>query len=313
METNSDRALAVAGSLVVHGLVIAVLYLGLLREPELQSAEADGPAIEATLVSAPRETAAAIKRIQTAQPAERDTAPAPQPLPEPKPQDAPKPPQLAPQAQLPKPDTVDQDEVRRAAELAAKQKLDKEQEERHKQDQIDLSRKQEQLEAENRQRQAQQQLEKDKELADIRKKKADADRQVKILEEKSKQLADQKAQNNPAPVAPPQPAAAGPAVGTDTLTRYKNAIKRVVIENWQTAKAPGGEGVHCKVTYTQSPGGVVFKVQFGDCPFDAAGRQSVEEALERSPLPYTGFESVFSREGTMDLCYPPEEKACAQQ
>ena len=308
METNSDKALAVAGSLAVHALVLVVLWLGLLHQPaELRIQASEGPSIEASLVSTPQQVAAAIRRIENEpKPAPLAAAPPPQPKPEPHPQDAPQPQQLTPQARLPKPDTVDQEEVRRAAELASQ--IKHEQDERHKQAQIDLTRQQEQLEAENRQRLAQQQLEKDKQLADIRKQKAEADRQVKLQEQKYQQLADAAAHNTPAPMPHPAAAAASSqAVGTNLQARYLEAIRNVVNMNWRHEGVP--ERVHCIVHFKQLPGGEVFgDATFGDCPFDAQARVSIQEALHRTPLPFKGFESVFAREGTIDMCYP--EEAC---
>ena len=302
METNADRTLAVAGSLGVHALVVLVLWLGLLHQPEVVVSASEAPAMEASLVSTPQQVAAAIRRVE-----KEDKAAKPQPLPEPKPQDATQQQQLTPQAQIPKPDTVNQDEVRRAGELAAQ--IKHEQEERRKQAQIDLSRKEEQDQEENRQRLAAQQLQRDKQLADIRKQKAEADRQVKLQEEKMKQLADAAAHTNPTPAPNPKPLAvpsSTQAIGTDLNARYLAAIRDVVNLNWRHEGVP--PRTHCTVHFKQIPGGEVFDVSFGDCPFDAAGRTSVEDALKRTPLPYAGFEKAFQREGTIDMCYP--EEAC---
>jgi len=48
---------------------------------------------------------------------------------------------------------------------------------------------------------------------------------------------------------------------------------------------------------TQLPGGEVMSVEFeASCPYDEAGKRSVEAAvLKAQPLPYAGFESVFNR------------------
>ncbi|HTA64009.1 MAG TPA: protein TolA [Xanthomonadaceae bacterium] len=306
METTSNKVFAVAGSLVVHVLVLLVLYLGLLHQPELVADAGQGPAIEATLISTPQQSAAAIRRIETSQ---RQVPPTPpQPKPAPVPQDSPQPQQLVPQTQLPKPDTVDQDEVRRLGEQAAQRQL-QEQDERRRQAQVDLARQQEQTEAENHQRQAQQDLE--KQLAAIRKQRADAEHQVKLQEEKLKQIADLAARNNQQAVAATAPAPARPTnTGVDDRAglegKYVAAIKAVVHENWRPQDVPRGQ--HCLTHYKQLPGGEVFDVTFGECSFDAAAKASVEDALKRTPLPYAGFESVFQREGNIDMCDP--EDAC---
>jgi colicin import membrane protein len=317
METTKDKVLAVVYALALHVGVIGMLFITLLRQPLPQIPDDEGPAIEATLVSAPQQSSAAAKAIQAAEQKVVKppvSVPPPQPTPEPKPQDAPEPQQLAPQVQLPKPDTVNQDEVRREADLAAMQKARQEQEERRKQEQVDLTKQlQQQEDAENRQRLAQQQLEQQQKIA---KELAAAARDVKLKEEAMKQLQDQAArvaQNGAQPVAAARPVPPPVAPGVMTWnTRqklalgYKQAILDVANTNWRHENVP--EKVHCHVTLKQLVGGEVVDVKFVDCPLDATGQASVEAALERTPLPYAGFESVFQSEVTIDMCYP--EEAC---
>ena len=56
-------------------------------------------------------------------------------------------------------------------------------------------------------------------------------------------------------------------------------------------------GQKCRLTIRQLPGGEVVEVSFtSGCPYDEAGRRSVEAAILRAqPLPYRGYESVFQR------------------
>ena len=68
------------------------------------------------------------------------------------------------------------------------------------------------------------------------------------------------------------------------------------------------EATRCEVRFTQIPGGEVIDVAFQRCPFDAQGRESVERALRRAPMPYDEFKSVFERQVTLTFCYP--EEAC---
>jgi len=307
METTWDKLRAVLFALCVHAFALALLFIGLWWQPAPAAADAEGPMIEATLVSSPQQSAAIAKAIQKAA-QQQDSTPPPQPKPAPKPEDAPQPPQVAPQAPLPKPDTVNQDEVRRAAELAAEQK--QEQEERHKQAQIDLTNQlQQQQEEQNRQRLAQQQL------ADIRKQRADAERQVKLQEQKMKQLQDQAAQlaqnNAPPPVAPIGPAhpqAGNNGARQDANAKYMAAIKDALDHNWRRSGVP--EGVHCHVVFSQErPTGEITNVQFANCQFDASARESVQE-LKGILLPYKGYERDFDPEVKIDMCYPQE--ACTQ-
>ncbi len=53
----------------------------------------------------------------------------------------------------------------------------------------------------------------------------------------------------------------------------------------------------------QIPGGEVIDAQVDpSCPYDEQGRRSVEAAvLKAQPLPYRGFESVFTRTLTINF------------
>lgn len=316
METNATRARAVGGSLAIHAALAFILYWGLRVQPEIRNAASGGPAIEAMLVSAP-----SAMRVATGHHVERAAAKPAPPPPAPTPQIAPTPPppvrapvqpmprQMQSQTQVPKPDTVDQDEVRRTAQLAA-ERAQKEQDERRRQAQIDLDRKQQQLAAENRQKQAQQQ-ELAKQLAQIRAQRAQAERQAMLAQQKLQQdqdmrkmLARNAATAAPSPAARPPAAAAGAAQNNNSA--YLQAIIDVVNRNWKHEGVP--EATHCEVHFTQMRGGDVISVSFGACPFDAAARTSVEDALKKTPLPYAGFEKEYQRTGTIDLCYP--EDAC---
>lgn len=306
MPTTPAKLRAVAGSLAIHALIGLVLYWGLLMQTEVRNAGGQGPAIEATLISAPlrgpvAHTPHASPDKPKPQPQPKPQPPAPAPAPQPVPL------QMKSQTQLPKPDTINQDEIRRNAQLAAEQAR-KEQDERRRQAQIDLDRKQQQLEAENRQRQIQADANA-KKLAQLRAERAEAERQVKLAQQKLKQDQDMRRQlaQASAPVAAPAhpQASAGNAGDTGLLGKYKQAINDQVNLSWVHTGVP--EQVHCKVRFTQIPGGEVIDVKFLDCPLDAAGRDSVERAMQKAPLPYAGFESVFSRQGEVDFCYPTEK------
>ena len=75
------------------------------------------------------------------------------------------------------------------------------------------------------------------------------------------------------------------------------------------SRAPEGEpttvplGQRCRVSIRQLPGGEVIDVQVqAGCPFDDAGRRSLEAAVLRAqPLPYRGFENVFQRNLTLNF------------
>ena len=78
--------------------------------------------------------------------------------------------------------------------------------------------------------------------------------------------------------------------------RYGEALCDAVQATWLLPE--GGEpGTRCRLSIQQLPGGDVLKARpLADCAFDATGRQSLIRAVHRaSPLPYAGFEQVFSR------------------
>ncbi len=320
METTWDKLRAILYALSVHGCALLLMFVGLHCQQLPVPSDAEGPIIEATLMSSPQQSASAAKAIKAAerkaaQPAA--TPPPLQPKPEPVPQDAAQPPQPAPQARLPKPDTVDQEEVRRDADLAAQQKQLQEQEARRKQAQVDLTNQlQQQLEAQNRQRLAQQELERQKQLEDIRKQRADAERKVMLAEQRLKQLRDQRANlpnadaavSSPAPAAAAHPPSGNNGAKQDPNGKYLQAIKDALDHNWRRTGVP--EGVHCHVKFTQDrPFAIIKDVVFGDCQFDAAARETVEE-LKGIHLPYSGFEGDFKPEVNIDMCYPQE--ACTK-
>jgi colicin import membrane protein len=82
---------------------------------------------------------------------------------------------------------------------------------------------------------------------------------------------------------------------TDLSSAYAAAIQNAVTPNWlrpdNIAAAP------CDVDIVQSPGGdVITATAAANCPYDDAGKRSVENAVLRTKtLPYKGFESVFRR------------------
>ena len=87
---------------------------------------------------------------------------------------------------------------------------------------------------------------------------------------------------------------------------YSVALKEAITRQW-TRPESIPLGVPCQVRIRQIPGGEVVDVQVsGGCPYDALGKRSLEAAvLKASPLPYAGFEDVFSRD--VILTFRPED------
>lgn len=290
MESQADQVRAFVLALLLHAGLIAFIWLSASWIWPLREESAAGEPIRATLVV----SAADIRRAQKAIKA----APAPQPKPAPHPQTSDTPLQATAQAPQLRPDNVDQAAAARTA-LPAPDPALLEQQARTRQAQVDLTEDiVRQREAESRQRLREQ-------IEAIQREREKAARRTQMEEQRLAQLTD---------LAPPTPAPAKPApvapVGNrgedDGLrARYRVAMQQAADANWNRTGAP--ERVLCKVRFTQIPGGEVIDVEFLDCPFDDQGRDSVDRALRRNPMPYSGFEQVFDRKPTITFCYPREE------
>jgi len=162
-ETRADTNAAVVSALALHALLFALMFLGLWWTRASTPVSAAGPVIEADLVD-PNALSAPMRRALDApakapppepQPVQ-DATPPPQPVPEPTPQDAPVPPQPQAQEPVPEPDAREQQRVERDSEAA--ERAAREQEEKRRQEQIDLTERQRQDAAEKQRRLAQQQI-----------------------------------------------------------------------------------------------------------------------------------------------------------
>lgn len=311
-ETRADNTQALLYSLALHVLIFAVAFIGLWWTRSSAPLSAAGPVIEAELID-PNALSASMQRAlrnrpepvpaqpesPQPQPVEEEAAPEFQPEPEPVPQDSPVPQQQQAQERVPEPDTQEQERVSR--EAIAQETREREQEEKRRQEQIDLTEREKQAEAERKQRLRAQ-------LEEIRKEREAAERRTKMEEQRLQQLADAQAKPAPNPQPTPPQAQAGGNNGTDTdlAARYALAMHQTANAAWNRALAP--ERVPCKVRFTQIPGGEVINVQFLSCGFDDQARESVERALRRGPMPYAGFEPVFSRQIDLTFCHP--EEAC---
>lgn len=304
-ETRADTRVAVVGALALHALLFALLFVGMWWTRTAAPVSAAGPQIEADLVD-PNALSAPLRRALDA-PAQREpepappepvqSAPPPQPLPEPRPEDSQVAPQPQAQAPVPVPDTREQERVERDAEAA--RQAAREQEEKRRQEQIDLTERKRQDEAEKKQRLAQQakQQEIARELEKIRAEREKAKKAADLAEQKLKQIADAtaKATQPAASTAAPPPGNNGADNGL--LARYKAALNAAIVQNW-TRPDTVPLGQPCRIVIRQIPGGTVISAKVDpSCPYDQLGRRSVEAAvLKANPLPYAGFEPVFARD-----------------
>jgi colicin import membrane protein len=192
------------------------------------------------------------------------------------------------------PDVKDQQKVVAKAKEKAEQ-AKREQEEKEKQRMAEL-------EAKKRQQKIDKLM---KELNASQKSSAEAARQSKLEQQKLAQLKDlAKAKSK----APEQPKGVKQAKQTRTGSQgtaedaYKAAIQNAVTQNWlRPDNIPGG--AVCPIHIVQIPGGQVISVTIeSSCPFDAAAKRSVKNAVLRAqPLPYKGFEKAFRSDITLNF------------
>jgi len=318
---------------LVHLLVALIFIVAWLWSPQRNTEAAAGdPAVQADMALSSAEASAArqalrqSERLETLpepipepiaepEPEPEATVPPPQPLPEPRPMDAPTPQQSQAQERIAQPDKVDQDAV--SALAVSQEKARQEQEAKRRQEQVDLTERKRQEEAEQKARLARQQeadrqkkvaederkasedkaeQDKQKKIAELRARRAQAEKEATLAEQRLRQVA---AARNAAASASAAAQPAGGAGGTsdDLTAKYAAAIQAKVQDAWiRPENIPSGQ--RCQITITQLRGGRVLSAKVGaSCPYDEAGKRSIEAAvLNAQPLPYAGFEQVFNRE-----------------
>ena len=304
-QASNDRS-AFALSLGLHLALLLAIWASASWMLPVQDEAAAGEPIQATLqLSAAdlRQARQAVAKAAEAPPEpEPPKAPAPQPEPVETPQVAETPPQPVPQERLDKPDTEDQEEVSKLAVEPARKPEPVEQEAKNRQDQVDLT------EQQIRQRIAERRQQLREQMEEIQRERALAERRTRLEEQRLQQLADaQQASPSPPRQAPPTAQAGNRGEDAGLLARYKAAMQLTADSNWNHLGLP--PRTQCKVRFTQITGGEVINVEFIDCPYDAEGRESVDRALRKTPMPYSGFEPVFARLVTLNFCYPREECA----
>ena len=283
METFRDKARACLFALLVHLGVIGVLLIGLVWAHESTPVSLPGPVIQAELVgitAAPQPTRSAKPKPALPKPAQPEPAPPPEPKPTPPPQ---------------RNDQIEREKIAEVSQQKA-EAAQRAEEERHKQEQILI----EQQQREERGRA--------KQLEQIKRERAEAEKKTKLEKEKLAQLNDL----NKKPVKPvaqdvpeAEQARTGMAGKDDSLqAQYFAAIQNAVTNNWlRPDNTP--PGVRCMLRIVQIPGGDVIGVQIGTpCNADPQTRTSIEQAVKRAaPLPYKGYENVFSRDINFNFTY----------
>lgn len=299
-ETRRDTVLAVAGSVLVHLLLVAVFVASMWWPATLDGGGGSG-AITAEMVDA-RQLPSAVRE------ALRD---APEPLPEPpepEPETLPEPLEEQPEAQeqLLNPDDISQDEV--LAEAEAAEQAAREQEAKVRQGQVDLD-------AERKQEQEQRNRMERQRADELRRIQAEREKERRIAAEAQARLdaiarrEAERASNAASAAAANDRAASTPGIGAGDdglLGRYAAAIQADVEPQWRRS-AGTRPGQLCNVRVVQARGGIVrsAKVEPG-CPYDEEGKRRVENAIMlASPLPYDEFREVFQRELVIEFEAPP--------
>lgn len=249
-----------------------------------------GPVIQARLVgvsAAPLPPPVKVKHEQ----------PTPPPKPT-KPVIKPEKPKVPPVQTLPAPpkhpDTHNQQKVVAKAKKEAEQAKHK-QEERQKQRMSELKAKQQQAKLDK----IFEQLDKARQASEKASRQSSLEKQ-KLAQLKDLKKAKKKAPPRPAGVKSAKKARSG-SNGTATAA-YKSAIQNAVTQAWlRPDNIPSG--AVCPIHIVQIPGGQVVSVTIEpSCPFDAAARRSVKNAVLRAqPLPYKGFEKAFTSNLTLNF------------
>jgi colicin import membrane protein len=293
METAGDKARALFLSVGVHFVCVALLVLGLGWTRAARPVAAAGPVIEASLVAYAPPKPSARKPV----PRSRQAPPKPSPR-APLKDITPAPPRAD--------DTVERERIDRMALEAAE--AEREQEERRK-------REQEVLEQQERMTRMEQQRQ--QQLEDIRRRREEAEQRRKLEEQRLAKLENRERRQREdaqreaerermAQLLAEEERAGSEGVDNSLLAQYRQAIQNMVHRNWQRPDSVP-ERLWCNALVTQIPGGEVIAVDLSQCPFDEVGRRSVEAAVRREPLPYTGYEQVFARQLRIPFCHPVEE------
>ncbi|NUR23499.1 cell envelope integrity protein TolA [Frateuria sp.] len=248
-----------------------------------------GPVIEATLIGP---TGAPPPRpVKNAK--REPTTPPPPSVPPPQVQTPP--PQIKTLPPPPEhPDVVDQEKVVAEA-LQKAEDAKKEQEEKQRQRQAELDA-QAAKKKEEQKKQLDEMFAKLDAAAAARQKAEDRAKQARQQMEDLKNAQDNGEANLPNAA---QRQTGNNAQNSSLADQYAAAIQNAVTPNW--LRPDNMPDVPCVVHIVQLPGGDVMSAKVdSSCPYDDAGKRSIENAVLRTKtLPYKGFESVFQRELTL--------------
>lgn len=285
MESFGDKARAYLFALLVHVLCIGALFAGLLwTENEVHPIDLKGPVIDVELSGV---SAAPVPKTQRPKSLPKPTPPKPQP-------EAVKPPEPEVQSptQVRPQDRVDREKIVQIANEKAE--AERAEEEKHRQEQVELE------------KELKEERDREKQLEQIKKQREAAQKSLAAEKKRMQDLLSEKpvkATNQPVPAA--DKAVSGNNGQDDSMqAQYWAAIQNAITNNWLRPDSAQA-GLRCTIRIVQIPGGDVIGVQLGSpCNADPQTRTSIEQAVKRaSPLPYKGFEGVFSRDFNLNFTY----------
>ncbi len=283
-------------TIALHLALIGIVYLSSVWvfTPEVQPSS--GEPVQAMLSFSADDLAKAKKAVRKAELAAKESAATLQASPSPRPQTATEQQQQVAQNWIDNPQLENQEAITKNAALST----DKQQEKalKQKQSQVELTEAiKKDVAEENRQRLIQQRLDA------VKKERVEAAREAQIAEQRLDDLAAGAGRNAPNKT-PAEPYAGQAGVNDSLRSKYISAVNSTARSNWNTVQIP--QQTRCQVEFTQIRGGEVIEVNFKVCSLDGPGRESVERALYKTPMPYTGFEAVFQRKVVLTFCYPNE-------
>lgn len=282
-ESLGDRARALLYSLGIHLAAAALVLVGVWWSASTPIEPAGDPTVQAFIADLPR-----APPPRPAPPTPRRTEPErPRPVPVPQ-TPRPTPPEarqddVTDQRPTPPPAPVE-DPLAAAQEQERLRRLEEEQ----RRAQLEEVRRQREL-AEQARRQEEQRL---AELREQQRRREEAERRAEEERLRAQMLAEEERR------------LAGQRETDDLRAQYASLIQQVVTQNWRRPQNTP-PGVRCALRVIQVPGGSVLSASIASpCNADPITQQSLIEAVQRaSPLPYQGFERVFTRDLTFIFTY----------
>ena len=282
------------GSIVVHGVIVAVLALAAVQwrtDPEPEQLAIEGNVVRYEDLPSSVKAGRPL-REPTPVPA---PAPAPTPAPQPEPEIEPQPEPV--DEQKPDPAVLQRQAQEAAAQAKAEAKADAEAKANATIKRLEAERaaaaqkkSQEAARAEKQRAEEQRKLEEQR-------KQAAADAKLKQAEqEKAAAAAKARATKEAALQRALEDEEAGEALArSGVVDEYRTLLIQTIERNW-IRPASARPGLVCTLNVTQATGGTVLDVKIGDCNGDQAVRESVANAVYRSsPLPAPRDARAFER------------------